>query len=97
MKALSSLIVPPFQQTCGNGGTIKFDKAFILALAHVVDSAGDQFLAGAGLAEDQNRDVTGGHSSGLRQYTHQSRTLADNLFKIKLGADLIFEIEFLLR
>ena len=46
------------QQRLGNGRAIDGDERLVGAVAVLVDGAGDQFLAGAGLAADE-------HGAGL--------------------------------
>ena len=49
------------QQRLGNGGAVDGDERLVGAVAVLVEGAGDEFLAGAGLAADQHRDRGGGH------------------------------------
>ena len=45
------------EQRVGEGGAVDRDERFAVARAAVVERAGDQLLAGAGLAEEQDRRV----------------------------------------
>ena len=43
-----------FQKAGRNGSAIDFDESALAARAQIVNGAGDEFLAGAGFAEDQH-------------------------------------------
>jgi CDI toxin RNase A-like protein len=83
-----------FQQAGGDGGTIDFDEGAVATGAEVMDGAGDQFLAGASLAGDENGGSSGGSEFDLRKGAAEERTVADDFLEIKLGANFFLEIEF---
>ena len=62
----------------------------------LVKCAGDQLLARAGLAANEHRGVGGGDGFDLLQNAPQGAALADDLLEVVFGADLFFEVEFLL-
>ena len=62
-----------------------------------MDCAGDQFLTSSGLAKDEHRRIAAGYGSCLRQRIFERRTLTNDLLEVEFSADLIFQIEFLLR
>ena len=53
-----------FEQAFGQGPAVDADVGAALAGAQVVDGAGDEFLAAAGLADDQHARAAGGHAPG---------------------------------
>ena len=50
-----------FDQGVGDGTTVHFDQAPALSERVGVEGAGEQLLAGAGLAGDQHTGIGGGH------------------------------------
>ena len=67
----------------------------LAAPAQVVDRAGDQLLAGAGLALDQHRRVGRRDDLDLLQHLPERRALADDLVEVVLGPNLVFEVQLL--
>ena len=61
-----------------------------------VDGAGDQLLAGAGLAGDQHGGVGGRHAADVVEHGQQRRTLADDLLEVVDRLDLFLQVEVLL-
>ena len=55
-----------FKQPARNGGAVQRHKWFVPARALVVDSSGNEFFAGSGLALDQHSGVGGSHHAGRR-------------------------------
>ena len=49
------------QQVLGERAAVDADERAVAARAELVDRLGDQFLAGAGLAQEQHRGVGLGH------------------------------------
>ena len=86
-----------FQQAGGNGGAVQLDERALPARAQVVDGAREQFLAGAGFAVDQHGGIGGRHGLHLLQNGLQRAALADDLLEAVVGADLVFEVDLLLR
>jgi len=62
----------------------------------VVDGAGDEFLACAGLAQQQDGGVAWGDRFDELEDVLDGGAVADDLIKVQLAADLFFEIELLL-
>ena len=58
--------------------------------------AGDELLARAGLAADQDGGVGGGDRLSLLEHPAQGRALADDLAEVVLGADLLLQVGLLL-
>ena len=54
-----------FEQGLGDGGAVDGDEGRLGAVAVLVNGAGDEFLAGAGLAADQDVDGLGGDAANL--------------------------------
>ena len=54
-----------FQQGFGDGGAVDGDEGRFGAVAVLVDGAGDEFLAGAGLAADEHVDGLGGDAANF--------------------------------
>ena len=46
-----------FEKAAGDGGTVQLDESAIAARAEAMDGAGDELLASAGFAEDQDGSV----------------------------------------
>ena len=64
--------------------------------AEVVEGAGDELLARAGLAADQDGGVGGGDGLDLLEDPAQGGALADDLPEVVLGADLLLQVGLLL-
>ena len=60
-----------------------------------MNRAGDQLLAGAGLALNQDRRIGRRDDLDLLQHLPERRALADDLLEVVLGADLVLEIQLL--
>ena len=60
-----------------------------------MEGAGDDFLACSGFSQNQHVGVGGRYGLHLGQYALQGGALADDLFEVMLGLDLVFEIELL--
>ncbi len=60
-----------------------------------MNRAGDDLFAGAGFTLDQNRGSGGSREFHLGQGAAQDGAVADNFFKVELGPNFLFEIEFL--
>ncbi len=66
------------QQRLGDGGAVNRQERPVGPAAVVVDGAGDQFLAGAALAEDEDVDVLGGDAAdGLAHLLHDEAAADD--------------------
>ena len=62
----------------------------------LVQGAGDELLARAGLAADQDGGFGGGDGLDLLQHPAQGGALADDLAEVVLGADLLLQVGLLL-
>ena len=60
-----------------------------------MDGSRDQFLACAGLATDQHRGVSRRDAPDVLQDAADGGALADNLFEVVVGLDLLLEIKIL--
>src|SRR5881409_3350867 len=69
------------QETRRDGGAIDLDEGSLTAAASVVDSAGDQFLPGAGLAEDEHGRVVRCDGLHLPERISEKGALADDLLE----------------
>src|SRR5580700_1428163 len=81
-----------FQQPGWNRRAVQLDERILHTRAQIVNRAGDQLLAGAGLSADQHGGVRRRHRFHLLQHSPQRFAFADNLFEVQLAADFIFEI-----
>ena len=61
----------------------------VAAVVEVVDGAGDQFLAGSGLAADEDSGFSGGDRFDFFKNLPQRVAVADNLLEVLSAADLI--------
>ena len=60
-----------FEQVARDGGAVEGDERFLGAVGEVVDGAGEDFLAGAALAGDEDVDFGPGDLAGeLHQFAH---------------------------
>ena len=82
-----------FEKTGRNGGAIHFDEGTLFARAEIVDGAGDDFLAGAGFAEDENGAAGGSDELDLGHDATDRGAVADNFFEVVGAANLFFEVE----
>src|SRR5262249_6790199 len=57
---------------------VDHDKPPVTPRAAVMDGSGDEFLAGAGFAKQQNADVSRGHLLDAMEYLFQCRAAADD-------------------
>ena len=68
-----------FDQLAGHGGAVQRDEGLLAPRAAVVQGARDQFLAGAGLAQDADARFAGGHAVHLRHHAAHGLAGADDL------------------
>ena len=80
------------QQSGGNRGAIHLHKGAILATAAVVNRPRNQFLSSSGFTKKQDCGVIGSHRFDQFEHMPKSGTVADDVFKIHLAADLFFQI-----
>ena len=81
-----------FEQTGGNGRAVEFHEGALAAPAELMKGAGDQFLAGAGFALDQDGGIGGRGGLDLLQHVAQRGAGADDFAKAVLAADFFFEV-----
>ena len=67
-----------FQQALGQGAAVDADVGAVGAAAEAMDGAGDEFLAGAGLADDEHAGLSGSNQARQASHVAQRRTLADD-------------------
>ncbi len=79
-----------FQQRLGDGGTVDRNERILLPGAGVVDSTGDDVLAGAALAQDQDRQVGAGDALQSATQGDDGGAVADNA-----GAEARLAIQFI--
>ena len=85
------------QQAGWDGGTVQFYERLGTTLAEFVNRAGDQLLAGAGFAVNEDGRVGGGHSFNLAQHPLQRGARTNDLFEVHLATEFVLKIELLLR
>src|SRR5207244_13397447 len=74
-----------FEQVLGNGRAVQRQERRLGTWAMLIDGAGDQFLAGAALARDENRDVLGGDAAnGLVHFAHGGTTADDGTVHVRV-------------
>ncbi len=86
-----------FEQTGGNRRAVELDERARVARAEIVEGAGDQLLARAGLAVDDDGGIGGSDRLHFAQDAAQGFALADDLFEIPFAADFVLEIQLLAR
>ena len=82
-----------FEQATGNRGAIDFDEGALFARAEIVNGAGDDLLAGAGFAEDENGAAGGRDEFDLREDFADRGALADDFLEIECAANFFLEIK----
>ena len=68
-----------FEQVGWNGGAVHFDERAVGERAFLVDVRGQQFLAGARFAHDQDAGIGSRGHGGLFHHAHERRAGADHL------------------
>jgi hypothetical protein len=76
---------------------VEFDERATLARAQVMDGAGDQFFARAGLAADQDRGLGGRDRLDVLQNRAQCGALAHDVAEVVLRPHFLLEVRLLLR
>ena len=79
-------------QSGGNRAAVDLHERPVAPLAAAVDGPREQFLAGAGFADDEDRRVGGRHALDFSQHVEQRRAVADDLVEIVLGANFLLQI-----
>ena len=82
-------------QAGGDGAAVHLHQRPVAARTAVVQGAGDQLLAGAGLAVDQDRSVARRHARHLVEQLAQPWIAADDLVDVVLAADFFLQIDVL--
>ena len=80
----------------GMAAQLSLTKVRLAARAQLVQGAGDELLARAGLAADEHGGVGGGDGLDLLEDPAQGGALADDLPEVVLGADLLLQVGLLL-
>ncbi|OQB42330.1 MAG: hypothetical protein BWY09_00450 [Candidatus Hydrogenedentes bacterium ADurb.Bin179] len=78
-----------FQERVGQGAAVDGDKGTFGAPAHAVDGASQQFLAGAGLALDQDAAVAGRDLGEHVEKTAHQIAAADHVPDLKTSGDFL--------
>src|SRR5882757_6731055 len=81
-----------FEKAAGNGGAIDFNEGAIAARTEIMDGAGEELLAGAGFAEQEDGSASGRGELHLSQGTLERGTLADDLLKIEFTANFFLKV-----
>ena len=83
-----------FDEFGGNGGAIEGDEGVFVARRFFVDGAGDEFLAGAGFAEDADAGFAGGDAIDLREEFRHGGAGADEFVLAEAVAEFaVFVLE----
>ena len=78
-----------FQEVFGDGGAVEGHEGCLGAGAVLVDSAGDEFLAGAGFSSDEDGDVLGGDATdGFVDFAHGGTGTEDGAVAVGLRGRL---------
>ena len=80
----------------GMAAQLSLTKVRLAARAQVVKGAGDELLARAGLAADEDGGAGGGDRLDLLEDPAQGGALPDDLAEVVLGADLLLQVGLLL-
>ena len=94
-----SLLVPEelaFQEAGRNGGAVQLHKRARPPAAQVMDRAGDQLFACAGLSLNQDGRVGWCDDLDLVEHLPERGALADDLFEVVFGANFILEVQLFL-
>src|SRR5579862_1485544 len=86
-----------FKQAGGNGGAIDANESVVMARAQIVNRTGEQLFSSAGLSQNQDRGIRRRNRLNLFQDPPDLRAVANDLLKIKLSFQLVFQILLLLR
>ena len=82
-----------FEQARGNGGAVDLDESAFAAGTEVVNRARDDFLAGAGFAEDQDSGARGRGEFHLGERSAQDGAFANDFVEVEFSADFFLEIK----
>src|SRR6266852_24939 len=85
------------QEPGGNRSAIQGDETALLAPAGAMDGTGDKPLTGSSFPEKQDRRIAGSDHGDLIQHLLDGRTLSDDLFKMKPGKGVAFQVAPVLR
>src|SRR5262249_44991023 len=85
------------EQAGRDGGTIHLHEGARPAAAVIVNCARNQFLPRASLSQKQDCGIAGRHRFYQLEYLTERWTLADDFLKVQFAANLVFQIELLLR
>ena len=80
------------EEGLGDGGAVELDEGFGGAGAGVVEHAGDQLFAGAGLAADEDRRARGGDLLDVLHGLAEPAFGSDDAGPVVLGFDFAFEV-----
>src|SRR3989442_10005178 len=86
-----------FEQGDWNGRAVELDEGLGGAWAELMNGAGDQFFARAGLAGDEHGRIGRRDGLYLMQHMAEGGAVSHNVRKVQLTADGIFQIQLLLR
>jgi hypothetical protein len=82
-----------FEKAARDGSAVDFDESALASRAKIVNGAGDELLARAGFAGDENGGAGRSHDFDLRECALERRAVTDDFFKIEFTANFFLEIE----
>src|ERR1700736_5867645 len=86
-----------FEKAERNGCAVHLYERLTFARAQVVNCASDHLLASARLALDEHRRIRRRDDSNALEHSFQPGAISNDLLEIVLSADLVFQIDLLLR
>src|SRR5262245_5326486 len=84
------------EQPSGNRRAVELDEGPVPPGTQVVKGASDQLLSSTRLAADEHCRTSRRNNLDLLQHPAQRGALADDLREVVFGANLLFQVEFLL-
>ena len=81
-----------FQQVAGDGRSVQGNEGFVGARTVAMQRPRHQFLAGAGFAVDQHRDVGAGQTANGAEYLLHGRRLTDDLGGFAFGFRVLYRL-----
>src|SRR4051794_3024977 len=86
-----------FEKPGWDRGAVQFDERVLAAATEIVNGARDQFLARPRFPVDEDGGIGGRNGLDLLKNAAQRGATSHDLFEVQLAADLIFQIDLLLR
>src|SRR6476646_6702958 len=85
-----------FEKPSGNSGAVYFDKRSLAARAEIVNGAGDELLARAGFAGNEDSGTRRGDKLHLGEGALERGAVTDDFLEIELATNFFLEIKLFL-